>query len=86
MNTQIRSHRFAIVTVIAAAACAAAAIGAWENGEPHAMRSGEIAAQRSTFVQSGGAMADVEPGVPDASQAPRHGGAPAEHEVVVSTF
>ena len=61
----------------------AAIVGAMQGGRSD---EADAAVQTSAFVQSGGATADVEPSVPDASIALGHARARLQPEAPVSTF
>lgn len=62
MNNRIRSQCIAVALTLASALAAAVLIGTWENS-PESSEG----ALPSSFMQSGGAVADTEPPAPVAS-------------------
>jgi hypothetical protein len=62
MNRVSESRRWTSVLIAMAVAFAALVIGAWQN---HNSAPLQAASERSVFVQSGGAAADVDPGAAD---------------------
>jgi hypothetical protein len=66
---------------------AAFAVGAWQGRHASAGEAPvDLAAEHSTFVQSGGVVAEPDRSVPDAAEALTHARAPGASEASASTF
>jgi len=77
------SKRLTTILMLIAAVVIAAATGARQSIAPSPT---EVVEQHSAFVQSGGVTTDVDPSLPDASQALGHARAPSHPEVAATTF